>query len=87
MVIGYDHRRLGSISSLSLARISAAVLLYKGFKVFLLEGFVPTPFVAFGVTHLKACAGIMVTASHNPKTDDGYATKYMTVRREMYLLL
>jgi phosphomannomutase len=36
--------------------MTAAVFLHKGFKVFLLEGLVPTPFVAFAVTHLK-CAG------------------------------
>jgi phosphomannomutase len=33
---------------------------------------VPTPFVAFGVKHFKAAAGIMVTASHNPKRDNGF---------------
>jgi phosphomannomutase len=38
------------------ARMSAAVLLRQGFKVLLLEGFVPTPFVAFAVQHFH-CAG------------------------------
>ena len=72
VVIGYDHRRYGTISSLSIARITAAVFLSQGFKVYLLENFVPTPFVAFGVTFLKASCGIMVTASHNPKQDNGF---------------
>lgn len=44
----------------------------RGFKVYLLSGTVATPLVAFGVSHLKACAGVMVTASHNPKMDNGY---------------
>lgn len=57
VIIGYDHRKLGNLSSLGFAHLSAAVLLSQGYKVFLLEEFVPTPFVAFGVSHLK-CAGI-----------------------------
>jgi len=72
VVIGYDHRALGSLSSLQFARVSAAVLLGAGFKVYCLEDYVPTPFVAFGVTLLGAAAGIMVTASHNPKMDNGF---------------
>ena len=76
VVIGYDHRRLGSLSSLGFARMSAAVLLSQGFKVFLLEGLVPTPFVAYAVKHLSTAAGIMVTASHNPPLDNGFKLYY-----------
>lgn len=72
VVIGYDHRKLGSLSSLEFARVSAAVLLGAGFKVYCLEDYVPTPFVAYGVRLLGAAAGIMVTASHNPKMDNGF---------------
>lgn len=32
----------------------------------------PTPFIPFGVTKYKCAAGIMITASHNPKDDNGY---------------
>lgn len=32
----------------------------------------PTPFVPFAVTKLKCAGGVMVTASHNPKEDNGY---------------
>ena len=79
-VIGFDHRETAiegstaesSLSSLKFARMSAAVFLSLGFKVYLLENLVPTPFVAFGVTHLKCCCGIMVTASHNPMRDNGF---------------
>ena len=58
IVIGYDHRKLGTLTSLGFARMCAAVFLSQGFKVYLLEGFVPTPFVAFAVSHLD-CAGIV----------------------------
>lgn len=72
IVIGYDHRSMGSLSSLGFARITAAVFLSKGFKVYLLENFVATPLVAYGVRFFDCVAGIMVTASHNPKADNGF---------------
>jgi phosphomannomutase len=53
-VIGYDHRQVGSLSSISFARMTAAVLLHENYKVYGLEGFVPTPFVPFSVTHFRA---------------------------------
>ena len=72
LVIGYDHRRFGSLSSLDFARMTAAVFLSQGFRVYLLEGFVATPLVAYGVRKLGCCCGVMVTASHNPKRDNGF---------------
>jgi phosphomannomutase len=72
VVIGYDHRERGSLSSKHFAEICVAVLLNKNFRVILLDDFVPTPFVPFGVTHYGCAAGIMVTASHNPKEDNGF---------------
>lgn len=71
-IIGYDHRELGTLSSRHFAEICVSVLLSQRIHVFLLEGFVPTPFVPFGVTHYGCAAGIMVTASHNPKEDNGF---------------
>lgn len=60
------------LSSEGFAHLAAAVFISRGFRVFLMGGTVATPLVAFGVSHTKACAGVMVTASHNPKKDNGY---------------
>ena len=72
VIIGYDHRSLGTLSSLHFARMCSAVFLRHGFQVYALEGYVPTPFVAYGIKSLGCCCGIMVTASHNPKQDNGF---------------
>lgn len=74
VVIGYDHRANPSLqlSSLLFALYSVLVLEAAGMKAVLLDGFVHTPLVAFSTRHLNAQAGIMITASHNPKTDAGY---------------
>lgn len=56
VAVGYDHRAQGSLSSRSFAQMSAAVLMSRGFKVFWLDGLVPTPFVPYAVLHYK-CAG------------------------------
>jgi phosphomannomutase len=46
--------------------------LSKKIKVYWFHQQVATPFVPFAVTQLKCAAGIMITASHNPKDDNGY---------------
>ena len=68
VVIGYDGRRL----SRELAEDTACVLAAAGIRAFLFPDFAPTPLTAFAVTHLKAAAGVMVTASHNPPEYNGY---------------
>ena len=68
VVIGYDGRHKSRI----FAEDTAGVLLGLGFKVYLSTFVVPTPVVAFGVTHFGAAAGVMVTASHNPPEYNGY---------------
>lgn len=68
IVIGRDGRH----GSEALARDAAAVCAARGVKVWWLEGTTPTPVVAFGVKHLSAAAGIVVTASHNPPEYNGY---------------
>ncbi|KAJ1558976.1 Phosphoglucomutase-3, partial [Cladochytrium tenue] len=68
IVVGHDHRH----QSETFARLAAAAFLRAGFTVYLYRGLVHTPMVPFGVLQLQAAAGVMVTASHNPKQDNGY---------------
>uniref|UniRef100_A0A8C5MHR2 Phosphoglucomutase 2 like 1 n=1 Tax=Leptobrachium leishanense TaxID=445787 RepID=A0A8C5MHR2_9ANUR len=74
LVIGYDTRGQASsnCSSKRLAKLAATVLVSKGVPVFLFSKYVPTPWVPYAVRKLKATAGIMITASHNRKEDNGY---------------
>lgn len=68
VVIGYDHRH----NSERWAYLAARVFLSHGVKTYLLQGLVHTPMVPFSVKRLSATCGIMITASHNPKQDNGY---------------
>jgi len=72
IVIGHDARH----GSYRFARLCAAVFLSKEIKVFLFSDVVPTPFVPYSVTKYSCTAGVMVTASHNPKEDNGYKVYY-----------
>lgn len=68
VVIAYDSRHQSDI----FARISANVLAYHGIEVFLSDELRSTPWLSFSVRELKANAGIMITASHNPPEYNGY---------------
>ena len=67
-VVGYDNR----LNSEALAAAACKVLSNNGIEVYCFERLRPTPLLCFGVRYLKACCGIMITASHNPKEYNGY---------------
>ncbi|KAI0233011.1 Phosphoglucomutase-2 [Lamellibrachia satsuma] len=68
VVIGFDARH----NSHRFAWLVAAVLLNEGIPVHLFSQICCTPFVPYTILKLKCDWGIMVTASHNPKEDNGY---------------
>ena len=67
-VISHDSRN----NSRDFAKTTARVMAANGFEVFLFEDLRPTPELSFAVRELKADAGVMITASHNPKEYNGY---------------
>lgn len=68
VVIGYDSR----IKSDIFAQAAASVFAANGIKVFIWPRLLPVPTVSFAVRELKASAGVMITASHNPSKYNGY---------------
>ena len=68
VAISYDSRHF----SQEFAFESAKVLGAHGIKAYVFESLRPTPELSFTVRHLNAYAGIMITASHNPKEYNGY---------------
>ncbi len=68
VVIAYDTRNMSYEFALTAARVLAA----KKIKVFLFENVRPVPICSFSIGYFNAIAGIMITASHNPKEYNGY---------------
>ncbi|WP_100330493.1 phospho-sugar mutase [Bacillus xiapuensis] len=67
-VIAYDSRH----KSYEFAMESAKTLATYGIRTYVFEGLRPTPELSFAVRYLKAFAGIVITASHNPPEYNGY---------------
>lgn len=68
VAISHDSR----LHSREFAEITANILSANGITVYLFEDLRPTPELSFAVRHLQCNAGIMITASHNPKEYNGY---------------
>ena len=67
VVVGYDGRANSMVFAIDAARILSRA----GVRVAMLPGALPTPVLAFAVRYERAAYGLMVTASHNPRQDNG----------------
>jgi phosphoglucomutase len=68
VAISYDNRKDSKV----FAKQAAMVLAKQGIPSYLFDELRPTPMLSFAVRHFKCDAGIMITASHNPKAYNGY---------------
>lgn len=68
VALAYDSRN----NSEFFAKTAAGIFASCGFKVYLYETLVPVPVLSFTTAFLGCTAGVMITASHNPKEYNGY---------------
>ena len=68
VVVGHEARR----QSREFAELSCEVFAANGIRSHLFDGLRATPEISFAVRHLGATAGVQITASHNPRTDNGF---------------
>ena len=68
VVISYDTRKYSSEFSIEVAKVLAK----NGVNAYLFDTVHPVPMCSFAIRHLRAIAGVMITASHNPKIYNGY---------------
>ncbi len=71
VVIGHDCRFAGAL----FAEVASKVLVAAGIKVYLAKGFVSTPMVSFACQTYGTDQGVVITASHNPPSYNGYKLK------------
>ncbi len=70
-VVGYDTR----FGGVMFAKVVADLLSSEGHHVYLSHDYASTPMISLGVAELKADLGVVITASHNPPTYNGYKLK------------
>ena len=68
VVISHDNRKMSREFTFECAH----VLNTMGFRAFIFDSLRPTPELSFAVRFKRACGGIMITASHNPKEHNGF---------------
>ena len=68
VAISHDNRLYSREFALETARVLSSF----GIKSYLFDALRPTPELSFAVRKMKACGGVMITASHNPKEYNGY---------------
>jgi phosphomannomutase len=68
ILIACDARHKSADFALDTARVAAA----RGMRAHLIEGVTPTPVLAWNIPRFDVAAAVMVTASHNPREDNGY---------------
>ncbi len=71
VVLGHDCRFAGEL----FAQTAAKVFIANKVKVFIAKGFVSTPMISLGAVKYKTDLGIIITASHNPPSYNGYKIK------------
>ena len=71
IVLGHDCRFAGELFAEAVAQIMCA----NNIKVKLAKGFVSTPMISLGAVNYKTSLGVIITASHNPASYNGYKLK------------
>ena len=68
VVVGHEARKM----SIEFAELCCRVFAANGIKTYLFDSLRSTPEISFAVRHLGTIAGVQLTASHNPRTDNGF---------------
>ena len=71
VVVGHDCRFGGALFTETVTKVLCA----NGVQVALAKGYISTPMISFGVLAMKAQQGVVITASHNPPSYNGYKLK------------